>query len=123
MFEQLVSRETLRSASAVSASENVNFRIADTRNGSTNVVMRVSGRTTGTIRARLYASFDGGDTYDALIADTGTISAATGVGYLRPAGPLPTRMRIVLTPAGGFDGQVGLVMRTSGLLNFGTNDG
>lgn len=123
MFEQLVSRETLRASAVVSVSENVDFRIADTRNGSTNVVMRVTARTTGSIRAQLYASFDGGTTYDALIADTGSVSAATGVGYLRPAGPLPTRMRIVLTPSGGFDGQVGLIMRTSGLLNFGTNDG
>lgn len=123
MFEMMSASQVLRPSGAVPTAEDLDFTIPDRRNGSMNVVVRVTGRTTGNIVVTLLASFDGGDTYPGQIATTGTVSVASGVGYLRPDGPLPPDMRIHLAPAGGFDGDVAVLIRSSGLLNLGANLG
>lgn len=115
MFEQLSARGILRDAATVPGVRNVTYSVADRRTGSVCVVAHVTRRTAGTIQVEWLASLDGGNSYDATLDDSGTISA-NGAVYLTWSGPLPPDLRIRLTPGGGFDGKVALYQRAGGLL-------
>lgn len=87
--------------------------IFDQTAGATFFVFKVVGRTAGTITAELEGSGDG-VTFYALPAAFSVLLDASGTRYIQPGRGIPKFLRVKLTPAGGFDGQLQVVIRSSG---------
>lgn len=115
MFQQLSGSQALRVRAPVTAITILTFRPFDTRNGTTYFVLQVAGRNAGSIIPVIQGSWDGGDDWFTL-HDLFTIS--TNRFYtLAVRGPMPPRLRLVMTPLGGFDGTFGVALRSAGLVD------
>lgn len=90
-------------------------QIFDQTAGGMFFVIQTTGRTAGTLTVALQGSGDGTNWY-ALDADLSVVVSANGSRYILTRRGLPLYMRLRLTPAGGFDGTVGVVARSSGLI-------
>lgn len=116
MFEQLSGTTVIRAAAATGVSAtDTEFSIFDRRSGTTYIVVQTAGRTAGTVTISLVGSFDGGANYTATFDTTGSISA-DGVYYLNPSAPIPADLAVHIVPAGGYDGTVGAILRSAGIV-------
>lgn len=116
MFAQLSYDYNLLPATPVPASATYAFRPTDEETPGVTFVLEVTGRTVGDFTAQAVTSVDG-VTYTSLGSDAvvGPISA-NGLFYIPLAGVAAAYLGVTLTPSGGFDGQVAVIVRSGGLV-------
>lgn len=115
MFEQLAAKQIIRKYANLNGTYRNKFGVFDRRGGSIAVVVSIQSRNVGSVTASLRASWDGGNNYDDAIASGTFSSGADGAIYLLPVGVIPPDLRVVIDPAGGFDGLVEVSIRSAGL--------
>lgn len=118
MFQHLTGSTTVREAATLTSGRttNVRFPVFDTRAGTVYLAIRIQGRTQGGVIVQVQGSYDGGSSYKTLYTHPSLIGA-DGYTYLTLRAPLPPRLRLALTPTGGFDGRLSAVLRTSGIVS------
>ena len=111
MFAHLSSSRLLRAAAYVPVDIEVveHLQYAPGIGGLT-LVFTTTARTVGACGAIVQGSNDG-DTWFMLGTDETKLVSTNGCHYLKLLNPIPTRIRIVIGVAGGFDGKVEVVLR------------
>ena len=115
-FVHLSASHVVRAAALLPIAANTDYTIGDTTALGMEFEVVTAARTAGSITATLQGSFDGGTTYQAL--GSSSIYSVSGIAtnkttVISPRNVIPDMVRVVLTPAGGFDGTVAINFRTS----------
>lgn len=113
MFQQCSFSKTLRTLAPLPLPENVTSSAGfNPSAGALVFAIRTTARTAGTWAATLQGSSDGTTWYD-LSSDWSVAGGPNGYRYIVPTRGVPPYLRILLIPAGGFDGNVEVVARSS----------
>lgn len=115
MFEQLAAEQIVRDYARLDSVYRHRFDVFDRRGGSVAIVVTIQSRNNGSVDAELRASWDGGNNYNTVLASGTFDTGDDGAIYLLPRGTIPPDLRVVVTPAGGFDGNVQVAIRSAGL--------
>lgn len=95
--------------------------VYDQDTGAITFVLETTGRTVGSYTAQVEGSIDGlSTTYYSLGAAMLKTVLLDGYKYIQLSGAVPKYVRVVLTPAGGFDGRVAVIARSAGRLTAAT---
>lgn len=117
MFAQLSYSATLLEPTLIPVTQDVFLgRPIDEESPGLCFVVSVSGRTVGTLTLQAYGSVDG-STYYSLGSTMATAVPTNGLYYVNLQGAVPPNVGLRLTPAGGFDGAVGVVVRSGGQID------
>ena len=125
MFSDLIVSSTHRAAAVVGAQlQTTGQSLVGTRARNMVAVITVAARTAGTVTVTAQDANTVGGTYSALRTPAATAAiAANGVTYMEFVGPIGPFLRFDLTPGGGFDGTVAIVLHADDTIDAASGTG
>ena len=117
MFVHLAGAAALRASAAVLVATTVaTGTVVDPSSDGFAIVFKTANFTQGTCTCQLWGSIDNKTWLD-LGANMATVIAGDGLSYIFGADAVPRYLRVVMTPAGGYDGETSVDVRSTAALS------